>query len=90
MTLSNDTRATVQAANKFTPKGGVIMPRAKLTTMMMPKWMGSIPKYMATGVNIGASTMMAAEVSMNMPIRNSAPFTPIRNKAGELRTTVNH
>jgi hypothetical protein len=33
---------------------------------------------MATGARIGASTMMAALVSMNMPIRNSAAFTPSR------------
>jgi hypothetical protein len=31
---------------------------------------------------MGASTMMAALVSMNMPIRNSAAFTPSRNRPG--------
>jgi hypothetical protein len=35
-----------------------------------------MPKCIATGARIGASTMMAALVSMNMPITNSAAFTP--------------
>ena len=78
----NPMRATVQAANRFTPKGGVIMPSARFTTMMMPKCTGSMPKCIATGTRIGASTMIAALVSMNMPIRNSAALTPSRNSAG--------
>ena len=41
---SSEILATVQAANRLTPKGGVIMPKARLTTMMMPKCTGSIPK----------------------------------------------
>ena len=41
---SSGIRATVQAANRLTPKGGVIMPSARLTTMMMPKCTGSMPK----------------------------------------------
>ena len=82
-TCSSGIRATVQAANRFTPKGGVIMPSARLTTMITPKCTGSMPKCMATGARIGASTMIEAEVSMNMPIRNSAMFTPSRKIAGD-------
>jgi hypothetical protein len=41
-----------------------------------------MPKCCATGTRIGASTMMAALVSMNMPITNSAAFTPSRNHGG--------
>ena len=75
---SSDILATVQAAKRLTPKGGVIMPMARLTTMMMPKCTGSTPKCTATGTRMGASTMMAADVSMNMPITNNAAFTPSR------------
>ena len=76
----------MQAANKFTPKGGVIMPMARFTTMMSPKCTGSTPKCMATGARMGASTMMAALVSMNMPMMNSAAFTPSRNMVGDCST----
>ncbi|CPL70616.1 Uncharacterised protein [Bordetella pertussis] len=54
------------------------MPSARFTTMMTPKWTGSTPNFMATGSSSGASTTTEAEVSMNMPITNSAAFTPIR------------
>jgi len=39
----------------------------------------------ATGARIGASTMIEAEVSMNMPITNSAALTPSRNMPPEVR-----
>ena len=86
MIRSSEILATVQAANRFTPKGGVIMPRARLTTMIMPKCTGSMPKCMATGARIGASTMMAALVSMNMPMTNSAALIPSRNSMGDCST----
>ena len=35
---------------------------------------------------MGASTMMAALVSMNMPMMNRAAFTPSRNMAGLCNT----
>ncbi len=38
---------------------------------------------MATGARMGPSTMMAALVSMNMPMTNSAAFTPSRNQCGD-------
>ncbi len=75
---SSEILATVQAANRLTPNGGVIMPSARFTTMITPKCTGSMPKCIATGARIGASTMIAALVSMNMPITNSAALTPSR------------
>ena len=90
MIRSSDILATVHAANRLTPKGGVIMPSARLTTMMMPKCTGSIPKCMATGTKMGASTMMAAEVSMNMPMTNKAAFTPKRNQPGDCKMSLSH
>ncbi len=88
MILSRLILATVQAANRLTPKGGVIMPSARFTTMMVPKCTGSMPKWRATGTRIGASTMMAALVSMNMPMTNSAALTPSRNQAGLFSTSA--
>ena len=83
---SSEIFATVQAANRFTPNGGVIMPSARFTTMIRPKCTGSMPKCCATGARIGASTMMEALVSMNMPMTNSAAFTPSRNMPGLFST----
>ena len=53
------------------------MPKARLTIITMPKWIGSMPKCIATGTKMGASTMMAALVSMNMPMTNKAKLMPI-------------
>ena len=87
MMRSSEIRATVHAANRLTPKGGVIMPNAKLTTITSPKCTGSMPKCTATGARIGASTMMAALVSMNMPIKNSAALIPSKNIPGDFSTS---
>ena len=51
--------------------------------MMMPKCTGSMPKCTATGARIGASTMIDADVSMNMPMTKSAALTPSRNRTGD-------
>src|SRR3546814_4378260 len=75
--------ANLQSAKRFTPNGGVIMPRARLTTMMVPKCTGSTPNWMPMGTRIGASTMMAADVSINIPIINKATLTPSRNSNGD-------
>ena len=80
---SSEIRATVHAAKRLTPNGGVIMPMARFTTMIRPKCTGSMPKCMATGAKIGASTMMAALVSMNIPMRNSAALTPSKKYVGD-------
>ena len=76
---SSEMLATEQAANRLTPKGGVIMPSARFTTITIPKCTGSMPKRAATGARIGASTMIDAEVSMNMPMTNRNALTASRN-----------
>src|SRR5690606_10856429 len=88
MILSSDILATAQAAKRLTPKGGVIMPMARFTTMMVPKCTGSTPNFMATGTRMGASTMMEADVSMNMPMMNRAMLTPNKNKTGLVRCSA--
>src|SRR5690625_3286498 len=52
-----------EATNKFTPRGGVIKPIAKLTTMTIPKCIGSKPMLTAIGSKIGVKIMIAANVS---------------------------
>ena len=70
--------ATCAAANRFTPKGGVIMPSARFTTMIVPKCTPSMPRRSAASARIGASTMMEAEVSTNMPTTKRKRFTTSR------------
>ena len=36
-------RKTDMATNRFSPMGGVRKPISRLTTMMMPRWIGLIP-----------------------------------------------
>ena len=57
----------------------IIIPSAKLTTIMIPKCTGSTPNFTATGSNNGASTTIEADVSINIPIKKRARFTPNRN-----------
>src|SRR3546814_11660521 len=75
--------ATVQAAKRFTPNGGVLMPRARLTTMMVPKCTGTTPNWMPMGTSIGASTLMAAAVAINITIINTTTLTHSLNPNGD-------
>ena len=43
ITRSIFTFATLQPMNSTDPTGGVQRPTLRLSTMMMPKWMGSSP-----------------------------------------------
>ena len=88
MIWSTEILVTAHAANRLTPNGGVIMPSARLTIITTPKCTGSMPKCTATGTRIGASTMIAAEVSMNMPITKRIALTPNRKLALESSTVV--
>ena len=54
------------------PKGGVIMPIATLSTIIAPKWTGSMLSALASGAISGVSTMIAELGSTNIPAnRNS-------------------
>ena len=45
--------------NNILPTGGVHPPNVKVTTMISPKWTGSIPIALAIGRRIGANTTNA-------------------------------
>ena len=53
-------------------------PIARLTTITMPKWIGSTPNCTAIGNKIGASTIIAGVVSIKHPTISSN--TLINNK----------
>ena len=55
------------ATNRLMPMGGVTIPMARLQVMMIPKWMGSTPKAVATGTIMGVRIMMLGMLSMNIP-----------------------
>ena len=62
---------TPEPTNKFTPRGGVINPIARLTTMIIPKCIGSYPRLIATGNNSGVKIIIAATVSIKQPTINN-------------------
>ena len=79
ITSSSVVSPTREATNKFTPKGGVINPIAKFTTIIIPKCVTSTPKAVtvtgvqtfalpiSTGNNIGANIIIAHNVSIKQP-----------------------
>lgn len=58
-TFMTDMWATPAVTNRLSPTGGVIMPISMLTTMMMPRWIGSMPSSMAIGKTSGATRISA-------------------------------
>ena len=74
ITSSRVVSPTREATNKFTPKGGVINPIAKFTTIMIPKCVTSTPKAVTTGNNIGANIIIAHNVSIKQPTIKSNIF----------------
>ena len=77
-TVSRSLRPTLDATNRLIPRGGVMNPIARLTTITMPKWIGSTPNCAAIGNKIGASTIIAGVVSIKHPTISSN--TLINNK----------
>ena len=53
--------------NRHTPSGGVTIPIVKLTAIIMPKWIGSIPATRINGKNNGVKIDTALIVSINVP-----------------------
>ena len=64
--------ATWQPENRDEPTGGVMLPTPRFMTIMMPKWMGSMPKLVTTGRKIGAKIRTAGVISINMPATSSS------------------
>ena len=48
-----DMLATPAVTNKFKPTGGVIIPISIFTTIIIPRWIGSIPSSIAIGKTNG-------------------------------------
>ncbi|MNZ72889.1 hypothetical protein D3C78_912800 [compost metagenome] len=74
---------TAEVTNRLRPTGGVIRPISMFTTMMMPRWIGSMPSCTAIGNRIGARIRMIAEGSMKAPATSSTMFTTSRNIHGD-------
>ena len=55
------------------------MPISMFTDIMMPKWIGSMPSFIATGNRIGAMISMIDDGSMKLPASSSRMFTTSRN-----------
>lgn len=62
------------ATKRFSPNGGVNMPIAPLTTIIIPKCTGSIPKLSASGRNNGANIVVDDAGSINIPTIRSIAF----------------
>lgn len=55
---------------------------ARLTTMMIPKWMADRPSSSATGSRMGESTIIAGVVSMKQPTNSSSRLMSSRIMMG--------
>ncbi|CRZ82490.1 Uncharacterised protein [Vibrio cholerae] len=60
-----DILATPEVTNRFKPTGGVIMPISMFTTIMMPRWIGSMPNAIAIGNTKGATITRRPDGSIN-------------------------
>ncbi len=81
---------TADVTNRFSPTGGVIRPISMFTTMMTPRWIGSIPSSTAIGKRIGARIRMIADGSMKAPATSSTMFTTSRNIHGSRPAASTH
>ena len=68
--LSSGISPKDEATKMFTPKGGVTKPIAKLTTIIIPKYIGFIPKLVMIGINKGVKINIAGVVSITIPTNN--------------------
>jgi len=81
---SSESLLILQATNRHAPTGGVIKAKFSESTMIIPKWIGSIPKLLtAIGCRIGPKIIRAAAISINMPTNSSNIFIARRNITGE-------
>src|SRR5690606_31129232 len=80
--------ATPTPINNTEPTGGVHTPIQRLVTMIIPKWMGSIPKDTTTGRKIGVNINTAGVISINRPT-NSRIRLMIINTTNLLSLRVN-
>ena len=69
--------------NKFNPTGGVTIPISIFTTIMIPKWIGSIPSWIAIGKKIGVKINKIAVGSIKSPAIIRMILTINKNIKGE-------
>ena len=60
------------------------------TTMTMPRWIGSMPSFMAMGKKIGARISTIAEGSMKLPATSSTTLTISRKPIGVRPSCTTH
>ena len=63
--------ATPTPTNNTEPTGGVHKPIHRFNTMIIPKWMGSIPNFSTTGKNMGVKIKTAGVMSIKIPTNNN-------------------
>ena len=66
------TPETLDPTKRLRAIGGVMTPIAKLTSIMIPKWMGLIPAAEAIGRRIGVVIKIAVVASIIIPKRRSS------------------
>ena len=62
------------------PTGGVHNPIQRLSTIMIPNCIGSIPKDLTTGRKIGVKINTAGVISINIPTKSSNKLMMMRMK----------
>ena len=66
--------AIEQVSSSTLATGGVCWPMARLSVTITPKWTGSIPAAVTTGITIGTTRTMAAAECRNMPMTRKKTF----------------
>ena len=82
--FSIDNPDKLQATNRLTAIGGVIIPAEVFTTMMIPSTSGSTPRFIANGKMIGVTSRMMACVSRKVPKNNYMMLSNCRITVGFL------
>lgn len=59
--------ATLHPINSTEPTGGVQSPKLRFNTIIIPKWMGSIPIAVTIGKKMGVKIKIAGVISINIP-----------------------
>src|SRR5699024_12670875 len=81
---SNVVLPTRAPTNSDTPTGGVTNPIAKLATMMLPKWVGSIQIDVTTGSKNGDKITIAAIASAKGPATSKNKWIMNNVKIGDI------
>ena len=87
-TLLIDCLAIALTTNRFIPIGGVITANSIFTIKIIPKYIGSIPKSLSVGSNIGTTINMTEIISKKQPKTKSKTFMSSMNKRGVISNFV--